>query len=68
MKNNFKVEEEELVGAPSVKCCICNKECTKGLHRVKLVPKDKTQTPAIMERRDLYMCFDCFKEGKKWPQ
>lgn len=72
-----KLDEVEEIALPVVKCDVCGNPTTSGLHQKQLIMVRKAQViktdgrwirqPPVMKQRDVYMCNNCVKRGKKWP-
>ena len=77
--NKKRINDEEEVAIPFVKCCVCGSPTTKGLHQIRLImvkparmQKNKytgnvRRIPPVMKREDVYMCINCVEKKKLWP-
>lgn len=74
-----KLNKEERVPVPYVKCSVCGCKTTSGLHQVRLkiteparlvknkVTGEMKRIPAKAIQKHFYMCTRCVEKGKPWP-
>ena len=74
---NQSLRHEETIAVPIINCSLCGAPTVQGLHQIRLIPVRPAKKvkidgkwkirPAVMKRKDFYMCLNCVKKGKPWP-